>query len=1037
MDDRPTAKRDNLEDGGKDAHARFASAARQRYALVDGRRLEFQRLVPHIVESKPPIVECMSETGKILYATQTEWDEGAQHFRTAEETSSVVTAESSSAKKIALLKSLFRGRNDVYAHGYRRKDGGIGYAPACKNEWKRSICPKCIDPKSRCTNCISRTFLPLDDHALFEHIKGASDSFKDVVAVYPVDSEGLVSFLVADFDKRGWQDAVAAYRDTARSLGIDVAVERSRSGNGGHVWIFFDDPVEAKLARDLGSSIITEAMRKTGDISFDAYDRFFPSQDTVPKGGFGNAIALPFQGKARLRGNSVFVDDAFEPYRDQWLHLSGLRKVSRTLARSIANHVDSHPLGNLAGSNSPDRKQTGLNTQSQTPWGRRSGRNLGPTDFPAEVTITTADMVYIPIDGLSPAAVDAFKRVGAFANPEFHRRQAMHQSVYGTPRIVYLGETRGDSIALPRGCEGRIRTVLEDAGANFSIRDERFSGRALDIEFIGTLRDGQQKAARALLDHNDGILSAPTGFGKTVIGAYLIASIKLPTLVIVPKTALIAQWTEKLGSFLDIREKPEPILTPSGKPSRKKRSAIGVIGGGKNKPSGIVDVATFQSLVEKQPDGTESVKSVLDNYGLVICDECHHAAAPQLERVLKASIARKVYGLSATPSRADGLDRALFMLCGPIRCKISPKDQAQHQNFQRILVPRFTNVRLPKLEAGATFSQIVEELCRNKSRNALIVSDVAKALGEGKMPLVITKRKAHAHLIFESLKRTGSPARLLVGEGTMRQRKELLTEAIEASKHAPFAIVATESYLGEGFDMPRLDALFLATPVSWDGNVIQQSGRLHREHEGKRAVYVYDYVDTTVPMLERMYKRRLKAYASLGYATALDSSNEPTQESAFVGAKEFRKAILLDIVSATRSVSIFAPYASASFAESIAPALSQAVERGVRVVCSIDKVNPHSVVAEKSQNGESHREDDDFFQTATQKLQSIGCEVVFGANAPSGLAIFDETIVWYGSLPLLAFPRPEDCSLRFESPEIAHEILGNQAGDSTPAASQT
>lgn len=1019
----------NHSSGQQQAASRKKPAC-PKYALFDGSLFALQETIPHIAGIKPSVIFCTNETGEHRYATAEEWLDGARQFIDKTKQSGIVTSESSAAEKIAFFKSLFHGRSDVFAHGYRKRDGGIGYTPACANEWKRGTCPKCANPKAPCPDCPSRSFLPLDDRVLLAHIKGTSETFKDVVALYPIDADGKVSFLAADFDKDGWKIAIAAYRDAACSLGIDIAIERSRSGNGGHAWIFFSEPVPAKLARDLGSVVITQAMRESNALSFDAYDRFFPAQDTIPKGGFGNAIALPFQGKAQRSGNSIFVDDSFEPYSDQWIALSRIKKVAAHQAQAIVDRSEPGPVGDLAGSHRDAARQVpGIEPQFGTPWSIKSPKALSPSDFPHCLEITKADLIYVPQAGLSYAAADAVRRLGAFGNPEFYRAQAMHQSVYRKHRIIYLGEMRDGFIALPRGCEERLRRLLERAGADYSVDNKRYTGRALKIEFLGKLRDEQKAAADKLLSYEDGILSAPTGFGKTVIGAYLISQVKLPCLVVVPKTALISQWVEKLESFLDVQEEPKPILTPSGKISKRKRPKIGAIGGGKNKPSDIVDVATFQSLVEKRPDGTIRVKPFVREYGLVICDECHHSAAPQLERVLKGTIAQRVYGLSATPKRADGLDQALFMLCGPIRCKIDPKEQAHRQGFERILIPHFTNARFPQLEPGSTFNQVLDALCKHKARNALIVGDVSNALDNGRMPLVVTKRKTHARLLADSLEQAGKTVRLLVGEGSPRQRKERLAEALDASEQSLFAVVATESYLGEGFDMPRLDALFLATPVSWDGNVTQQSGRLHREHEGKTAVYVHDYVDTTVPMLERMYKRRLKAYASLGYTTAINPACAK-EEASFIDARNFRSALESDIRAATRSIVLYAPFASVKFVRSIGPVLTDAVARGAHVSCVICKPAPFvsgEAPADQSQSESKSVADsknNELLSIAVSELEATGCAVSFDENAPSGLAVFDDQIVWYGSLSLLTFPQADDCSLRFKSAEIAHEITG-------------
>ena len=523
--------------------------------------------------------------------------------------------------------------------------------------------------------------------------------------------------------------------------------------------------------------------------------------------------------------------------------------------------------------------------------------------------------------------------------------------------------------------------MLEEAQAKYKLIDKRREGQPLRIKFKGALRPGQQEAVDSLAKHENGILSAPTGFGKTVVAAALIAKRGLPTLVIVPKTALVSQWADKLEGFLSIGHPGKPALTPSGKPSKRKRRVIGQIGGRKNRVTGIVDIATFQSLTTKDPStGEPAAKELVRDYGLVICDECHHAAAPQLELILKATPAKYVHGLSATPKRADGLDRALFMLCGPIRCRVDPKEQARQQGFRRILRTRFTGMRLAGYEPSQSFNQILDGLCKREGRNELIARDIAEALQAGRRALVLTKRKEHARVLGELIgKAAGMEAHVLVSEGTARQRREKLGCALEAIAGGPAVIVATESYLGEGFDASGLDALFLATPISWDGNVTQQVGRLHRVSEGKADVIVTDYVDVSVPMLERMYKKRLKTYARLGYEVeANDEVSNEDDNARFVLRDEAAQALIADIAHAKTAISITAPYASPKAIGPLLEALAGATRRGVEVACALPKDPGGDIKAA--------------FAAARVPLK-------VDANARAGLAIFDRELVWYGPPP--------------------------------------
>lgn len=1010
--------------------------------FLHDKALVFDRVIAAASGNDTPIVLCHDEDGNELYVPEQEWaaassshaqkqsaqveqpepqaPQASQAPQTPQtpaappEQSSpqqspqpLVTTASTSADKLVLFRSLFKGRDDVHAQGYKKREGGIGYSPVCLNRWDRAACPKFSNRKAKCGDCKQRQFKALDDKALIDHFQGRDPRFRDVIGIYPLDEDCNTSLLAIDLDKCDWKKATAALRQAASELGVVPCIERSRSGNGAHAWFFFSEPISGKLARDFGSLLLTKAAALTKEVSFESYDRMFPTQDTLPKGGLGNLIALPLQGAAMKNGNSLFVDESFTPYPDQWRFLSQVAKLDASFVERIIESSTEDVLGALAQNDEAPKH----------PWERTQLATLSASDFPGKLEIVDAGTLYIPSDHLSPAAANRIRRLAAFANPEFYRAQAMHQSVYGKPRIINLGEERDGFIMLPRGCKDGLLTLLENAGAEHAIKDERAYGRPIDMSFAGTLRPAQQKAVESMLAHDNGMLSAPTGFGKTVAAAAIISEVKLPTLVIVPSTTLMAQWSDKLAQFLDIRVKLEPLLTPSGKPSKKKRPLIGQIGGGKRKPSGIIDIATFQSLTEKDPQtGEPRARDIVGDYGLVICDECHHAAAPKLELILKAAKARCVYGLSATPQRSDGLNAALAMLCGPIRFKGDPKAQMREQGMKRLLLPRFTGMRFPKIELGSSFNQVIDELCASEARNELIVREVTEAVGNGRAPLVLSKRKGHAQTLCGLLERAGCSARLLVGGGTLKQRREKLEEALrelEVEGTSP-VFVATDSYLGEGFDASRLDALFLATPVSWDGRVTQQAGRLHRTHEGKNDVVIYDYVDASVPALDRMHKKRLRTYAKLGYEVVmLDDGTQDTGSSRFIDSKGFMEALAQDIASAGKSIFIAAPYHTAKAVALIAPLLGSATSRGIEVVCTSQKA---------------------WDEESRALLEDVGARLSReAAPGAAGFAVFDEEVVWYGTLPLLSFPKADDVSIRFKDARVAYDLAQEVMGTQTAA----
>lgn len=983
------------------------SNAVHQYALFGNALFKLNKTVVHASDPRKQIVIC-SNGPDIRYATLEEWDKAGKSFGERAQTEGIVTSASPARDKLELFRNLFTGRKDVHAHGYRRKDGGIGYTPACANEWKPGICPKANHQRIKCAECRSRTFLELNDAAIIAHFKGSDDRLRDVIGQYVLDKDCNTNVLVIDFDKADWKEATDAIRLVVKNHGINAAVERSRSGNGAHIWFFFLEPINAKTARDFGSRLIAEAAALNKTITFEAFDRMIPAQSTIPEGGFGNLIALPFQGKAQREGNSVFVDERFDPFPDQWLYLSQIQLISRATVDRLIKDTENKPLGiaTAAATN-----KTRCNVQKP-----RKRIPLTPRDFPSNLPVTQADMLYIPEKSLSPAAQMEVRRLATFANPEFFRAQSMHQSVFGKPRLIDLSELRDGRVAIPRGCKAQLDQLIQEAHVTAHYSDERSTGNPIEMAFKGTLHPEQQIAADQMLEYEDGIMSAPTGFGKTVIGAYLIAAVGLPALVIVPKTALIAQWKSQLERFLDITDTREPVRTPKGRISKKQPPLIGQIGGGKTAVSGLIDVASFQSLSGKDSQtGEPIVKDLVRNYGLIICDECHHAAAPQLELVLKSAPAKYIYGLSATPERSDGLTRALSMLCGPLRYAIDPKTQAIQQGIQRIVRPRFTGIRLSAYEPGASFNQILDLLCAHAARNELIVDDALEAASNGQHPLILSKRKKHAEELFRLLNDRRHEPILLTGEIDAKERKTILS-SLPRFEHEHRIIVATESLLGEGFDLSYLDTLLIATPISWDGSITQQAGRLHRSHEGKRRVEIFDYVDLSIPMLARMYQKRLKTYAKLGYEVYVTGGSEQSDQNILIEPANAVETLVEDIVGAAKSIFIAAPYASAACLAKLGDAIKGATARGIALEFFI---------------ASTPRED------ASETLAEMNVEHAIRAEGRLCAAIIDEETIWYGTIPLLAFPKKEDCSIRFKNSEIAAELLDEINHKGKPDATST
>jgi len=754
--------------------------------------------------------------------------------------------------KIECFRSLFRGRADVYARRFENsRTGRSGYSPACGNEWVKGVCEK---PRIKCSDCPHQKWLPFTDEVIRWHLEGhAPDGSLFVAGVYPMLVDETCFFLAADFDGEHWRDDVGAFREVCAERNVPAAVERSRSGNGAHVWIFFEQAVSAALARRLGAHLLTETLDRMPGVGLASYDRFFPNQDTLPRGGFGNLIALPLQKAPRDRGNSVFLDDEFIPYGDQWEYLSGVRKLGSGEVESLVESAERG--GRVLPVRVPPEDDFALE-----PWKAPASRNprdppiAGP--LPDSVELVVADQIYVPKEGLPPALRNRLVRLAAFQNPEFYRAQAMRLSTFGKPRIIGCADDLPAHIGLPRGCLDELLALLKELKIPTDLRDERHGGIPIEVKFSGALRREQTLAAEAMLKHDTGVLAATTAFGKTVLAAWLIASRGVNTLVLVHRQQLMAQWVERLSEFLGIPAK-----------------SIGCLGGGRRKLRGVIDVALLQSLARK---GT--VDDRVGDYGHLVFDECHHLPAQSFEMIARRAKAKYITGLSATVARKDGHHPIIFMQCGPVRHRVNAKEQARTRPFTHHVIVRPTDLRTEldfQEDPRVVFQEICDSILRDEKRNAMICADIAETLAEGRCPLVLTERTEHLETLVGML--MPLDARIIPLRGGTSKRD--LRDALEALRQTPEdvqrVVVATGKFVGEGFDDPRLDTLFLAMPVSWRGTLTQYVGRLHRLHAGKREVRVFDYADLGVPMLERMFRKRCAGYESLGYEIVMPGSAVP------------------------------------------------------------------------------------------------------------------------------------------------------------------
>jgi len=738
----------------------------------------------------------------------------------------------STAEKMALFHRLFRGRTDVVPIRWESKSNGkSGYAPACANEWRAGVCEK---PRIKCGDCGNRELIPLSNSVLFDHLAG-----KRTIGVYPLLTDDTCHFLAVDFDEAEWRDDAQAFRQSCDELGIPASLEISRSGNGAHIWVFFSGRVSARDARRLGTAIISHTCARTRQLKLASYDRLFPNQDTMPRGGFGNLIALPLQKHPRENGCSVFVDTALRPYDDQWSYLASVQSLAPHDIESIVLRATGgvHPL-DVTVIDEEDLKE---------PWKRplATGKKL-PGVMPKSLSVTLANQLYFEKAQLPQALANRLIRLAAFQNTEFYKAQAMRMSTWDKPRVIGCAESFPNHIALPRGCFDAVQDLLRDNAVRCDLTDERFMGEPLEVAFAGILRPDQEFAVAAMMQHDAGVLCAPTAFGKTVTAAAMIARRGVNTLVLVHRTELLKQWQERLQSFLGIG-----------------KGVVGTIGGGKSRPTGKIDIAVMQSLSRQG-----EVNSLVENYGHVIIDECHHIGATSFDAILKKVKGKFVLGLTATPIRRDGQQPIIFMQCGPIRHTATRSASAPHDLE---VLPRFLYKRIVTT-VDAVIQDVFRHLVTDMERTQAIVHEIQECFEQNRKVLVLTERTEHLDAILTELNGKVPSPFVLHGRMSKKQRAAVVAELEALPADAPRILLATGKLVGEGFDHPPLDTLVLAMPVSWKGTLQQYAGRLHREHATKTDVRIIDFVDTGNPALLRMWEKRQHGYRAMGYRMADQSA---------------------------------------------------------------------------------------------------------------------------------------------------------------------
>lgn len=732
--------------------------------------------------------------------------------------------------KLALFQNYFRGRNNIYPFRWESKKGKSGYSPSCANEWKTGVCNK---PKIACSECHHQAFHPLDENAINAHLRG-----QRTIGIYPLTEQNQCYFLAFDFDKADWFEAITALRQVCDSLHIPNLVEKSRSGHGGHLWLFFDTATNAKTARQLGTALLNLTMDNYPTLNFDCFDRMFPNQDELPEGGFGNLIALPLQKQPRILGNASFIDKNGEVIGDQWQALASTVKITAdvmlTLLERLKEYITIEP-----------------QELDSKPWEKQSPSiSTKIQNCPDSIEIILADKLYIATDPLPSQLIASLKKLAVFGNPEFFKRQAMRFSTIGVPRYLSAAHIESGYLQLPRGLQSQVENLLDKQECSVSYQDKRQNGQSLsEVKFTGVLRAQQTKALKALLANEKGLVIANTGFGKTVVALALAAKRGVNTLVLVHNKALAEQWIERCKIFLN-------------------EFQMGSLLGGKDKLTGLLDVATYQSLICR--NGVD-INDKVYQYGQIIVDECHHIPASNYETLLKNVLPKYILGFTATPKRQDGLEKLMYFQLGDVLFESKPDSV----KFSQMAYRCDTGTSFPKtwLDGSETIkiTQVYQYLQDNEERSFLIANQISEAVQMDRKCLVLSERKEHISILSKLLKAKSISAIELHGGVTAKIRKQRIAD-MQAGLPNKTVVIATGKYVGEGFDLPYLDSLFLALPISWKGTVAQYAGRIQRHHPSKSEVTVYDFVDD-LPMLQRMWKKRANGYKAVGY-TVLEKAQE-------------------------------------------------------------------------------------------------------------------------------------------------------------------
>lgn len=908
--------------------------------------------------------------------------------------------------------SMFWGRQDVYAkRSVNKETGKAAYYPQCNNFWT-NVCHKKIKDGINCKDCKNRSYKTITKKDILNHLQGNAYNASDVIGVYPLLSNGTCRFMVFDFDNHDkdaeekdfansddtWVEEVESMREICVLNGIEPLVERSRSGRGAHVWIFFDKPIAASFVRKFGFALLDKGAEQINLKSFKYYDRMLPAQDSLPEdSAVGNLIALPLQGKALQDGNSAFIDGNWNAYPNQWETLFNKPRLTQEFLeekiKEWSNTID-------------DIAANAAESDREKPWNRM--QHFNKNDVEGKLHIILANGIYVDNTNLNAAMQNRIRRMAAISNPVFYKNQAIGTSNYDTARWIYLGKDHlSGYIQIPRGLQDELWKNIKQADIDYEMEDERQQGRKINVDFKGELRPEQDKALKELIRYDNGILHATTAFGKTVVSSAIIAQKKINTLIILESSALIEQWKEALEKFLNINEGLPTYETKTGR-VRKRKSLIGTLQGAHDSMTGIIDIAMAGSLCKKG-----KYHKMMNEYGLVLIDECHHSASETIANVLKEVKAKYVYGVTATPKRGDGLEKINYMLIGPIRYSYTAKEKAKEQGMQHLVYPRFTRTVPPRgvITDKMHPNEAYEIIHNNDVRDEQIIEDVKNCVAAGRTPVVLSRYKDHSEKFYERLKSYADHVFLMTGNNSKKEHRKILEQMHQVDKNESLILIATGSLVGEGFDFPRLDTLFMATPVSFRGVVEQYAGRLNRDYTGKENVIIYDYVDNHIPMFNNMYMKRLKAYKQIGYEFGDGLQTVKQTVNAIYDGNNYSENYHKDLLDSNKNIIISSPVISGSKVYELINMLKEKQMSGVQV--TIVTWTPDSYGFG----------DAAYWMQLHEDMRRAGFYIRTVEEYCDRFAVIDQEVVWYGNINLLAKDKVDDSIMRVRSKGIAGELM--------------